>query len=94
MSVVKRIAAAVEASAEDITAAGSWGTGHHHYGGTRMGKSVADSVVNTFGEVHGVSNLFVGGGSIFVSQSANNPTLTMVALALRAAELVVRRAKE
>ena len=36
--------------------------------------------------VHGMSNLYVAGSSVFPTRSANNPTLTIVALALRLAD--------
>lgn len=93
VGVVERLATALGASIDKLSPGDAWFTGHHHYGGTRMGKTVADGVVDPLGEVHGVSNLFVLGGSTFVAQSCNNPTLTMVALALRSAELIAERTK-
>ena len=52
-----------------------------------MGDSAADSVVDSFGKVHGVDNLYLAGSSIFRGSSgAVNPTLTIVALALRTAD--------
>ena len=62
-------------------------TAFHQMGSCRMGESTADSVVDTFGKVHGVDNLFLAGSSIFRGSSgAVNPTLTIVALALRTAD--------
>jgi choline dehydrogenase-like flavoprotein len=69
----------------------SFTSGHHHMGTCRMGHGVRDSVVDQFGKIHGTSNLFVVGGSNFVSPSAVNPTLTMVALAIRTTEYIVDR---
>jgi choline dehydrogenase-like flavoprotein len=66
-------------------------SGHHHMGTCRMGQGVRDSVVDQFGKIHGTLNLFVVGGSNFVSPGAVNPTLTMVALAIRATEYMVDR---
>jgi choline dehydrogenase-like flavoprotein len=66
-------------------------SGHHHMGTCRMGHGARDSVVDQFGKLHGTSNLFVMGGSNFVSPSAVNPTLTMVALAIRTTEYIVDR---
>lgn len=57
----------------------------HHMGTCRMGVDARDSVVDRFGKVHGSPNLFVIGGSNFVGSSALQPTLTMVALAIRGA---------
>jgi choline dehydrogenase-like flavoprotein len=62
---------------------------HHHMGTCRMGHGVGDSVVDRFGKVHGTPNLFVVGGSNFVSSGSVNPTLTMVALAIRTTEYIV-----
>ena len=45
-----------------------------------------DGVVNAFGQAHDVSNLFVSDGSVFTTGAAANPTLTIVALAIRQAE--------
>ena len=64
-------------------------SGHHHMGTCRMGHGTRDSVVDQFGKIHGTPNLFVVGGSNFVAPSAVNPTLTMVALAIRTTEYIV-----
>lgn len=60
----------------------------HHHGTCRMGISSADSVVNSHGQVHEMSNLFVVGGSTFVGSASVNPTLTMIALAIRTADFI------
>jgi choline dehydrogenase-like flavoprotein len=55
-----------------------------------MGYDADDSVVNQFGQVHGVPNLFVVGGSMFIGCSgAINPTLTMVAMSIRTVDFVL-----
>lgn len=59
--------------------------GHHHMGTTRMGSDPASSVCDGDGRVHGMSNLWVAGSSLFTTPGAANPTLTIVALALRLA---------
>lgn len=57
----------------------------HHMGTCRMGVDVRDSVVDQFGRIHGSPNLFVIGASNFTSPGTVNPTLTIAALAIRAA---------
>jgi choline dehydrogenase-like flavoprotein len=61
------------------------GGNHHHLGGTRMSTDPATGVVDANAKVHGVSNLFVAGSSVFPSGGSVNPTLTIVALGLRLA---------
>jgi choline dehydrogenase-like flavoprotein len=62
--------------------------GGHHIGTARMGASAATSVVDRDCRVHGMHNLFVAGSAVFATSSQANPTLTIVALALRLAEHV------
>ena len=57
--------------------------GYHQLGGTRMGNNIKDSVVNKDLKVHGISNLFINGSSVFRTGSYNHPTYTIVKLALR-----------
>ena len=49
-----------------------------------------NSVVSPFGQSHSVRNLFVCDGSLFVTSSASNPTLTIQALATRTADYILR----
>jgi choline dehydrogenase-like flavoprotein len=58
----------------------------HPAGSTRMGADATDSVVDSHGRVHGLDNAFVVGSSTFPGVGAANPTLTIVAMALRLAE--------
>ena len=58
----------------------------HTLGTNRMSAEAKDGVVNKFGQSHDVKNLFVSDGSQFTSGAACNPTLTIVALAIRQAE--------
>nr|WP_034330061.1 GMC oxidoreductase [Herbaspirillum sp. B39] len=60
--------------------------GGHHIGSTRMGTSVRDSVVDTDCRLHGVDNLLVLSSSVFPTNGHANPTLSIVAMALRMAE--------
>ena len=59
---------------------------YHHLGVCRMSESPRDGVVDAWGRAHEVPNLFVSDGSVFPSAGAANPTLTIVALAIRQAE--------
>lgn len=61
---------------------GAW----HHMGTTRMSSTPATGVVDADCRVHGVSNLYVAGSSVFPTSGQANPTLTIVALALRLAD--------
>ena len=67
--------------------------GGHLMGTTRMGKDASRSVTDDAGKVHGFSNLYVAGSSLFPAASAANPTLTIVALALRLAEHLATQAR-
>jgi choline dehydrogenase-like flavoprotein len=58
----------------------------HNMGTCRMSRHPRDGVVNAFGQAHDVPNLFVSDGSQFTSSGAANPTLTIVALAIRQGE--------
>ena len=58
----------------------------HNMGTNRMSENARDGVVNKFGQTHDVKNLFVSDGSQFTSGAACNPTLTIVALAIRQAD--------
>jgi choline dehydrogenase-like flavoprotein len=58
----------------------------HNLGTARMSSRPEDGVVNGFGRTHDVPNLFVSDGSVMTSSAAANPTLTIVALALRQAD--------
>ena len=57
----------------------------HVMGTARMGADPATSVVDPFGRLHDVPNVVVADSSVFVTASGYGPTLTLVALALRAA---------
>jgi choline dehydrogenase-like flavoprotein len=59
------------------------GGGNHHMGTTRMSSNPTDGVVDADCKVHGIDNLYVAGSSVFVTGGSANPTLTLIALALR-----------
>ncbi|MEM8791712.1 MAG: GMC family oxidoreductase [Pseudomonadota bacterium] len=58
----------------------------HNLGTCRMSANAEDGVVNKWGQAHDVPNLFVSDGSVMTTGAAANPTLTIVALAIRQAE--------
>jgi choline dehydrogenase-like flavoprotein len=60
----------------------------HNLGTNRMSEKARDGVVNKWGQTHDIKNLFVSDGSQFTSGGAENPTLTIVALALRQADYI------
>ncbi|HET6875826.1 MAG TPA: GMC family oxidoreductase [Acidimicrobiales bacterium] len=64
-------------------AGGSVPATQHVMGGMRMGADAATSVTDGVGRHHQLDNLFVADGSVFPSSGAHNPTLTIMATALR-----------
>jgi choline dehydrogenase-like flavoprotein len=58
----------------------------HFIGGTRMSKSPRDGVVDEQCRTHGLENLYLAGTSVFTTGGHANPTLTIVALAIRLAD--------
>lgn len=60
--------------------------GYHHMGTTRMHIAPQKGVVNEHCRVHGMANLFIAGPSVFPTGGYANPTLTIVALAVRLAD--------
>jgi choline dehydrogenase-like flavoprotein len=66
--------------------AGDLGFFFHHMGTTRMSDRPTQGVVDRNCRVHGVSNLYVTGSSVFPTSGTAAPTLTIVALALRLAD--------
>ncbi len=65
----------------------------HLMGTCRMGTDPAKSVVDSFGNAHDVPNLFIVDGSNFVTSARQQPTATIQALAYRAAENIIRKAR-
>jgi choline dehydrogenase-like flavoprotein len=58
----------------------------HNLGTNRMSENPRDGVVNKWGQTHDIANLFVSDGSQFTTGASENPTLTIVALAIRQAD--------
>ncbi len=63
----------------------------HEVGTVRMGVDPRSSALNAFCQAHEVPNLFVTDGGPFVSQADKNPTWTILALAWRAADYIVKK---
>jgi choline dehydrogenase-like flavoprotein len=94
-----------ESAAEMLEAAGArnirpWmvpdrvpGMGIHEVGVARMGNDPRASVLNQFQQTHDVANLFVMDGSCFVSSGCQNPTLTIMALAVRSTDYLMEQMK-
>lgn len=75
----------------DILASDGVQVGCHNMGVARMSTSPDDGVTNRWGQVHEIQNLFISDGSVFTSGAAANPTLTIVALAIRQADHIADR---
>ncbi|MBD1557186.1 GMC family oxidoreductase [Vibrio sp. S9_S30] len=63
----------------------------HNLGTNRMSENPKDGVVNRWGQTHDIKNLFVSDGSQFTTGAAENPTLTIVALAIRQADYIAEQ---
>jgi choline dehydrogenase-like flavoprotein len=101
---IKNIEFFTQKSVEILEAAGAkkvWASpvrdsrgGAHNRGTCRMGNDTKTSVVDKYHRAHDVPNLYVVDGSNFVTGGRNHPTLTIQALAFRAADHLVRAAKK
>jgi len=65
----------------------------HEVGTARMGDDPKSSVLNKWCQAHDIKNLFVMDGSCFVSDGCQNPTLTILALAMRSSEYLIEQFK-
>jgi choline dehydrogenase-like flavoprotein len=70
-----------------------FGKNIHECGTARMGTNPKRSVLNAYNQVHEVKNLFVTDGAAFVTQGCYEPTLTIMAVAVRAAHGIAERAR-
>lgn len=71
----------------------STNAGWHHMGTTRMSTTPKKGVVDIHCQVHGINNLHVAGSGCYVTAGATNPTLTLVAFALRLSDRIKERIK-
>jgi choline dehydrogenase-like flavoprotein len=102
----KMIPDMMEAAAEIMAAAGARnirpymfmdripGYGIHEMGVARMGKDARTSVLNQFQQTHDVKNVFVMDAASFTSGACQNPTLTIMALALRSTDYLLGEMKK
>ena len=74
-----------------ISASPGWSI--HEAGTARMGDDPKKSVLNKFNQSHDVKNLFVVDAAAFVSSTEKNPTLTIMTLAMRAADYIAEEMK-
>ncbi|WP_020614907.1 GMC family oxidoreductase [Paenibacillus daejeonensis] len=70
---------------------GALSGGQHQAGTLRMGHDPASSVTDPLGRVHGYRNLWVCDGSVHVTNGGVNPVLTILALAFRTSENLVKQ---
>ena len=70
--------------------AGGPSGGQHQAGTCRMGNDPKTSVVNAFGQVHQIDNLFIADGSVLVTNGGFNPVLTIMAVAYRTGEYIAK----
>ncbi len=63
----------------------------HQLSSCRMGTSPKTSVTNSYGQIHGMENLYVADASLFPTSLGHNPQLTIMALATRNAAYILER---
>jgi choline dehydrogenase-like flavoprotein len=66
----------------------------HELGTARMGDDPKTSVTNSYCQLHDVKNVFAMDGACFVSSACQNPTLTMMAITVRACDQLIGRFKK
>jgi choline dehydrogenase-like flavoprotein len=66
----------------------------HETGTARMGADPKKSVLNPYNQTHDVKNLFVMDGACYPSSACQNPTLTFMALCVRACDHLIERFKK
>jgi choline dehydrogenase-like flavoprotein len=66
----------------------------HEVGTARMGADRRTSVTDGYGRCWDVDNLYIGDGAVFASKAHKNPTLTIMALAMRSADHIAARLRK
>jgi gluconate 2-dehydrogenase alpha chain len=80
------VTATVPANSAQIPVLGQVPDTKHVLGGMQMGESDRTSVTDAYGRVHGTDNVYVADGGVFATSGGQNPTLTIMAVALRIAK--------
>jgi choline dehydrogenase-like flavoprotein len=70
------------------------GSVNHEMGVARMSADAKDGVTNSFGQLWDCPNVLVVDGAVFCSNPYKNPTITIMALAWRACEELIKRSKK
>lgn len=89
---IKQAAEAMKASIDPICIT-PLGLGMHDMGTCRMGTDPSTSATNPYGQIHGVSGLYVADSSLIRTSGAASPFLTIVALSIRTADYVIEQLK-
>jgi choline dehydrogenase-like flavoprotein len=84
----KQASAIYDAAGADFSHLASTPSATHNMGTCRMSEKAKDGVVNQWGQAHDIENLFISDGSQFATSTCENPSLTIVALAIRQAERI------
>lgn len=66
----------------------------HQLSSCRMGTSAKTSVTNSYGQLHGMENLYIADASLFPTSLGHNPQLTIMALATRNAAYILERGND
>ncbi|UOZ06933.1 GMC oxidoreductase [Amycolatopsis sp. WQ 127309] len=83
LTLLLETAGASVAAAVPVTVPGAVPDTKHVLGGMQTGTDAATSVTDPWGRVHGTDNVQVADGSVFATSGGANPTLTLLAVALR-----------
>jgi choline dehydrogenase-like flavoprotein len=84
----------VRTMVQDVNFVQHFRLARHHIGATRMHSNPKRGVVNPDCRVHSLGNLYIAGSSVFPTPGVVNPTLTILALALRLADHLKIRLKK
>ncbi|KRE47019.1 GMC oxidoreductase [Paenibacillus sp. Soil522] len=89
---MKQAAEAMKVTVEPICAL-PLGLVMHDMGTCRIGTDPSTSAANPYGQIHGVSGLYVACSSMIPSSGAANPFLTITALSIRTADYIIEQMK-